>query len=70
MMSSKGKQSPVNHRWDNKEVAALLLPPEVPRRTQTDGERFKKALNQGLHDVSVHIIPSLHFFKDISLQHT
>lgn len=65
----KGKQVQVNNRLDNKKAIALLLPLRFPD-TQTGGKHFKKALNKGLHDVSVHIKLKFHFFKDISLQQT
>ncbi len=68
-MAIEGKQIQVNHWLDNKKAIALLLPLRFPD-TQTDGKHFKKALNKGLHDVSVHIKLKFHFFKDISLQQT
>lgn len=68
-MAIEGKQIQVNHWLDNKKAIALLLPLRFPD-TQTDGKHFKKALNKGLHDVSVHIKLKFHFFNNISLQQT
>lgn len=51
-MAIEGKLFQVNLWPDNKKAIALLLPLRFPD-TQTDG--FKKALNEGLHDISVHI---------------
>lgn len=65
-MATEGKQIQVNHWLDNKKAIALLLPLRFPD-TQTDGKHFKKALNKGLHEVSVHIKLKFHkIFLDIS----
>lgn len=70
-MAIEGKHVQVNHRLDNKKkkAIALLLPLRFPD-TQTDGKHFKKALNKGLHDVSVHIQLKFNFSREISLHQT
>lgn len=66
-MAMEGREIQVNNWPDNKEQIALRLPLRFPD-ARTDGKHFKKALNKGLHDVSVHIILKFHFFKDISVK--
>lgn len=52
-MVTDGKLIQVNHWLNNKKVIALLLPLRFPAHKQTVNI-LKKALNKGLHDVSVH----------------
>lgn len=71
LMAIEGKDSgysPTRHK-KKKKSNCTPTSPEVPRHTN-GGKHFKKALNKGLHDVSVHIKLKFHFFKDISLQQT
>lgn len=69
LMAIEGKLFQVNLWPDNKKAIALLLPLRFPD-TQTDGKRFKKALNEGLHDISVHIKTQIPLIQEISQRQT